>query len=139
MKPDFSHLPSLQQVIEGIENFHKLNISDTIHNDNYTEVIEKLDKVFKDNNLYFNTFFTYLIEKETPVPFKLFRVREAETVNNLNLICEFSYCPLPLCKPQRANFEQHPVFYASDFMITAIIEVVKNYDISNCNTLGYLG
>lgn len=69
--------------------------------------------------------------KPSKFPFNIFRVRELDTINNINLLAEYSYPPAPFTKLGRCNFPKHPVFYGSNNPITAIAEVIRDEDYKN--------
>lgn len=57
-----------------------------------------------------------------------YRAREFDTFTDLSLIREHSYPPIDKVKMGRCNFPNKPVFYCSNNAMTALIEVVRNYN-----------
>lgn len=57
-----------------------------------------------------------------------FRARELNTFTDTKLIREHSYPPIDKVTMGRCNFPNKPVFYCSNDAMTALIEVVKNYN-----------
>ncbi len=92
------------------------------------EYIKSIEKKFFSRLQFL---FTYL--KETPetseIPINFYRVRPFNDIINDKLICEYSY-PIPkfTTKNGRANLINHPVFYASDHPVGAILEYVQTLE-----------
>lgn len=60
--------------------------------------------------------------------FKFFRARPVAEIKNIDLFCEYSY-PIPTLvkRNNRANFIKHPVFYASDEPLVALVEFIQEW------------
>lgn len=64
--------------------------------------------------------------KHQDFPLKFFRVRDVDSISDINLIREHSYPPINFVGMGRCNFPKHPVFYCSDTPLTALTEVIRN-------------
>ena len=94
---DYAHLPTLSEVLKGIAGYKKLNLTDKDFSNDFNETIKFLDGVFKTHNLYFVTRYLFVSSQENDPSLKMYRAREFSTIENMNLICEYSYLPLHLC------------------------------------------
>lgn len=70
--------------------------------------------------------------KHKNFPLKFFRVRDVNSISDINFIREHSYPPINSVGMGRCNFPKHPVFYCSEAPLTALTEVIRNQtDINN--------
>jgi hypothetical protein len=123
---DTSKFPTADQVRSKIEKLKTIDWPAYNSSDNLDDYVKRVSKIFTEE---FNTLpdvAEFLKIKE--FGFKLFRVRELSTFDNIDLVSEHSYPPINLTKLNRCNFPKYPVFYGSNNAMTALAEVVRNDD-----------
>ncbi|MBK8546279.1 MAG: hypothetical protein IPL63_02490 [Saprospiraceae bacterium] len=119
--------PSTETVNKLIEELNGIKWEIYQGGDIY-EHMEQLEKKFFSRLPFMSTYL-----KKTPVnftfPIKFYRVRPFSKIINDRLICEYSY-PIPKFTTEngRANFINHPVFYASDHPVVALLEYIQKVD-----------
>jgi len=123
---NLSQFPTAEEVRAKIEKLRKVEWPKYSMSDDPDEFTRTISKVFTEE---FNTLpdiAEFLKLKD--FGFKIFRVRELNSFNDINLICEHSYPPMSSTKLNRCNFPKYPVFYGSNNAMTALVEVVRNDD-----------
>jgi len=124
---DPSKFPTADEVKSKIEKLKNITWPKYNTTDNLDTYIKEISNLLTSE---FNTL-PDLVEllKASEFGFRLFRVRELSTFNDINLICEHSYPPVNLTTGlNRCNFPKFPVFYGSTNAMTALAEVVRNDD-----------
>lgn len=122
MNPDY--FPSLNKVKAGIKKLKEKEFPVYREGIDVELFVEEItNEVFKE--------FDFVINAKQPTkcnrPFMdFFRVRAYDTFTNINLIREHSYPPIERTGMGRCNFPKFPVFYCSNDIGTALLEVVRN-------------
>jgi hypothetical protein len=117
-------LLTLNEVLESIENFNNETLKKPSDFTEIKEYIKYLDQIFMK---HFNGIHNMMqIIKPKLFPFKMFRVREFQPINNKDLFSEYSYPPAAFVGDGRCNFKNYPVFYCSNNPVTSLLEVVRN-------------
>lgn len=106
--------------IKKLENFEWPKFDGSI---SIEEFIKLIDNILTENMGSFPTLVRSI--KQDSYTYPIFRARELSQVKNEKLIAEFSYPPLSVSSMGRCNFSGHPVFYASNSPLTAILEAFK--------------
>lgn len=121
---DAGTMPGLDDVLAAISEFRKDEWQYTIGTD-VDEYVAKMTKAFRDRFSYIPDMYV-IHHGNKPLVSSMYRARAVDTFTDIRLICEHSYRPLCICTElQRANFPHHPVFYASSFPYTALLETIK--------------
>jgi hypothetical protein len=121
-----SEFPNLSKVRKAIKKFENLKWPEYEEGYDINEFVKEFDKILSSE---LGLILNYLIKlKHKEFSFGIFRARELNSFNNVNLFTEHSYPPPSITKFGRCNFPKHPVFYASNSAITALIEVIRNHD-----------
>lgn len=121
---DRDKFPTADQVKIKIDKLKNIQWPKYELGDDVNEYIKKVSNIFTGE-------FNILPDVIQPIKpdnfrFKIFRVRELNDFNDINLICEHSYPPIGFTKLNRCNFPKYPVFYGSNNAMTALIEVVRD-------------
>ena len=119
-----SDFPNLAKVRKAIKKFQLLKWPEYEEGQDINEFVKEFDKIITSELGGIYNFLMPLKHKE--FSFRIFRVREVSSFNNINLFTEHSYPPPSITKFGRCNFPKHPVFYGSNNAITALIEVIRN-------------
>jgi hypothetical protein len=130
MKKDII-LPSLGNLKNGIDELLlKENWDDYKYRSSPKKFMKRLNELFITRLGIFPT--VVQLSNSDRFPFRFYRLRKRIKSMNPHLISEYSYPPNHRnVSHQRANIPYHPVFYCSDYPITAIYETVlndKNFD-----------
>jgi len=117
---DFRSIPDYKEFIESVSKFDEMHLADK--------------SIFEINKLYYSTF-KILPFSGFSSPFlnhKFYRTRTQNTIGvneDLNLVKTFSYPPMGICGPGRANRQYSSVFYCADKAVTTYYECkMKPYD-----------
>lgn len=129
MKSKFQ-LPSREEAEKYIIELDKIDWK-SFEGENIGEYIEKNHQLITGITGVHSHMFL-VPHSDVPINFKIFRVREAKSIKNKYLRCEYSYPPIEHSKNLRANLKGFPVFYASDTPLTAVLEYIQQWqDASN--------
>lgn len=124
--PDFSNMPTLAKVKSVIKELESLKWEKFKPGDSvsiYNKKIEEtLTGILGGISLNYRWF-----DGSRTLPFNFYRVRPFDEFKNIRLRNEYSYPPAIIPSHQRANLPGYPVFYASDFPLTAVIEVIRTH------------
>lgn len=120
---DLKHFPSLNEVKSKIEKFNSFQWPSFEQGSSVDEYVEKVSKIFTSEFNVLPDILEFLNLKEFPL--RIFRAREVNSFNDINLLCEHSYSPRGLTRLNRCNFPNYPVFYCSNNGMTALCEVAK--------------
>lgn len=123
-----SDFPDLVKVQKAIRKFEKLKWSEYQESQDVNKFVEDFNEIFKSELGYIINYAMPL--KHIEFSFGIYRIREVNTFNNIDLFTEHSYPPPSITKIGRCNFPRYPVFYGSNSPITALTEVVKKGDFS---------
>ncbi|CAM3788272.1 RES family NAD+ phosphorylase [Flavobacterium gelidilacus] len=124
---EHSEFPNLSNVRKAIKKFEQLKWPDYDEGKELENFIEEFDKIITSE---LGIIFNYLMPlKHKEFALGIFRAREVNSFNNINLFTEHSYPPPSITKFGRCNFPKHPVFYGSNNAITALIEVIRNTNV----------
>ena len=120
MHPEF---PSLERIQSGIESLKTKKWETFRFGENIEAYTTKVLKAFTTE---FGILpYPYRIFDAKKFSFKIFRARDLEGINDLDLLSEHSYPPRNLAlKLLRCNFPMSPVFYCANDSGTALIEVI---------------
>lgn len=117
-------IPTLEEVKKAIDELKKIDFKKIDDFENSEEFLLYMDNTF---NKIFPSFHNMAqIINPNKFPFKLFRVREFESIKNKDLFCEYSYPPPYFVQDGRCNIRNKPIFYCSSDPITALLEVARN-------------
>lgn len=129
MKLDYKKFPSLEKTNELIEKAKNIHWPIFEKGQDLNEYIKKV------KDIYFSMFdflpFPCTILKATDFNLSLYRVRECEKFNNLDLFCEHSYPPIAFTNLGRCNLPGYPIFYSSNNPLTSLTEVIRQSDFKN--------
>lgn len=129
MSEEYSKFPKLNKAIQSIERLKKIEWPIYEKGTNIREFIKSIEKIiYSEFEIFLNVIQPIRINE-----FKLqfFRVREFSSFTNPNIFAEHSYPPTNLAKMGRCNFPNHPVFYASNNPLVALLEVIRDNDYTN--------
>lgn len=117
--------PTLQEIQEAIKRLKKASFPTFSEGMNiYDYVNEVSDILSKEFGFQLNIIQPF---KQRKFSLKFFRVRELESISNIDLFREHSYPPINQTKMNRCNFPEYPVFYCSDNAFTALLETAREY------------
>jgi hypothetical protein len=121
---NLDEIPNVSKVRASIENLKKFNFPKF---EETTAVESYVDSVIKK----LHTEFGFALNMIQPMifkkfPTKLFRVRDLDSITNIDLYSEHSYPPVSNVKMGRCNFPRNPVFYCSIDPKIALFEVSKS-------------
>lgn len=124
-----SEIPNLSKVRKAIKKFEQLKWPEYDEGKEINKFVEEFDKIVTSE---LGLILNYLMPlKHKEFSFRIFRVREVDSFNNINLFTEHSYPPPSVTKFGRCNFPKNPVFYGSNNPITALLEVNRNANFSS--------
>lgn len=129
MPEDYSKFPTFNKAVQSIDRLSKVDWPIYEEGANIDEFVKSIDKIiYSEFDIFLN-----IIQPVKISDFKLqfFRVRELSSFTNPNVFAEHSYPPINLTGMGRCNFPKHPVFYASNDPLVALLEVVRDEDYSN--------
>jgi len=122
-------LPKIKDVNISIEKLSGYNFPDYDGEISVDSFVEENVKILTDE---FGFIFSPLWPlKQEVFTFNFFRVREVDSFQNISLIREHSYPPIQITSMGRCNFPNYPVFYCSNDPLTALLEVVRDNNITN--------
>jgi len=125
---NYNEIPSLTKVKKAIEKFKNLDWPQYENEQDINKFVDDFSKIITAELGIFLNFLMPL--KHSDFKFGIFRAREVDTFNDINLFTEHSYPPPSVTKFGRCNFPNHPVFYSSNNPVTALIEVVRNGNVA---------
>lgn len=118
-----SEFLNLSKVRKAIKKFEQLKWPEFKEGQDIDKFVKEFDKLITSE---LGTIFNFLMPlKHKEFSFRIFRVREVSSFNNINLFTEHSYPPPSITKFGRCNFPKFPVFYGSNNALTALIEVIR--------------
>ncbi len=120
---DAKNIFTKAEVLRGIKKLENFEWPKYDGSNSIEEFIKLVDNILTEKMGSFPTL-VRSIQQDT-YNFPIFRAREVTQVKNERLIAEFSYPPLSVSSMGRCNFPGHPVFYASNSPLTAILEAFK--------------
>ena len=129
MKIDCHDFPDLDVALNAIRIWKERNwpiFQEGNNIDDFTKNV--IDIITSEIGIFPNL---VLLFKPNMFPFKIFRTRELESINNKELFIEHSYPPPIVTKFGRCNFPNHPVFYGSNDPMTSLLEVTRDSDYTN--------
>lgn len=124
--------PTKEDVIKGIEQLKSHKWAEFKEGSNIESHVQQITDTFLDN-------FKTLVQLVQPIDntssmssLNFYRVRPLRDFKDTGLICEYNYPPPHLStKLQRCNYPSNPVFYCSNDIGAALMEVIKDQKISN--------
>ena len=123
---DIEQFPKKETVLKSIEKLKKMSFTKFIEGDDVSTFVNLILEILSNEfGPKLNAKLPYNTNKFLS---KFFRVREWESFTNINLIREHSYPPLDYVKMNRCNFPRFPVFYCSIDPMTALLEVVRDFN-----------
>lgn len=123
---NLAHFPSEEVVLKGIEYFRKFK---WLEFNNGSDIESHIKTITDKLGDFFNIIpdLLYIHHENTEFPFNFFRARPSDTFSDRHLISEYKYTPINLTTGiQRCNFPHKPVFYCSNDVGTAIMELIRN-------------
>lgn len=120
---------SVDKVVAGIDELKNYNWPKFTEEDDIDYFVEKIHKILTSKLGPFPNLIRSISQEK--IDFPIFRAREVEQVKNNQLFAEFSNPPIPFTTMGRCNFPKHPVFYASNSPLVAMLEVLRTSDFSN--------
>lgn len=122
---DIEQYPTKAEVLKSIRRLKRIKFPKYKDGDEVSEFVNEI------SNILLNEFGFMIspkrILKTNEFLSNFFRVREFESFTNVDLIREHSYPPIEKVKISRCNFPKFPVFYCSNNPLTALLEVVRNF------------
>lgn len=113
----------LDRVITGIEDLKVFKWPKFTEGQDIEGFVDKIHKIITSKLGSFPSLVRQIPQEK--IKFPIFRAREAIQINNDQLFTEFSFPPISFTTMGRCNFPKHPVFYASNSPLAAILEIFK--------------
>jgi len=119
-------IPTIEKIKDAIRRINLKTLPTYTDGEDIDEYVKKIhDLITNEFGFGINIKQPSKTEKFLPT---FFRARELDTFTDTRLIREHSYPPIDKVTMGRCNFPNKPVFYCSNDAMTALIEVVKNYN-----------
>lgn len=129
MSEDYSKFPTLDEAVQSIDRLSKVNWPVYKDGTSITGFIKSIDEIiYSEFDIFPNVIQPMKIND---FELQFFRVRELNSFTNPNIFAEHSYPPINLARMGRCNFSNHPVFYASNDPLVALLEVIRDNEYSN--------
>jgi hypothetical protein len=123
---DAKSIFTFDQIIAGVEKLKTFQWPKFNQEESIEDFSEKINRILTANLGAFPSLVTPTPQEK--VNFSIFRAREVDQIKNDQLFTEFSYPPLSFTSMGRCNFPNHPVFYASNSPLVAMLEVLREPD-----------
>ena len=117
----------VKRQINDLRNFKPPDFDPNMDREAYHEYARKF-RIELQKVLEIPMFIKQTVVNDPGQSFIFYRARRYNEIKNLNLISEYNYPPVFICKKiQRANLPYHPVFYASNNALTTISETIHDH------------
>jgi hypothetical protein len=116
-------IPNLDEAKKAIERIKKKGFPEYDNSKSINENVKIISDLVTNEFGILPNFITVLPRENFKM--KIFRVRQLDLIENINVSTQHSYAPKNVVGFGRCNLPKHPVFYGSNSPLTALLEVAR--------------